>query len=371
MREEPSRKNNGEIRITRRDFLGAGAAVAAVGALGWGLDKAIELNTERSLDNFDRYLLERKRRLQLDKLSTFSPEKREALIDAEIARVREYVLGEEGKRILESGSDDEIWMLITMLPPMLREHITGTKYDVSAKEWPSVVIPRSDTAGPHTVELAQAKQSNVAAFGNGFYMGPNTLVTNWHVLGNEVRDISDRESDRLELVAQQNALDIVYAELPGVHGASAPEPLVIRDTDDSVHASFVTIAGIKPDATAAADGTKLYPAMALRMTPRLADFFSGSPKESLRGQQERAFYKNSFMFVMPPGEAAYPDGRRSPSDGMSGSPVLKSGSLAGMFRSAINGRIGHHGLWYDIGFFHGPDEIKRARDVGLVYNVPR
>jgi len=337
--------------------------MAVAGALGLALEKL----SAPKLDEFQQYLVDRKARLQLDKLSTFSPEKKEALIDAEVARVREFVRGPEGKRILENGTDDEVWMLITMLPPIIREHIAGTKYDVSPTAWPSVVIPDSGTAALDVVDLSRIKQMNPKSYGNGFYVDSKTLVTNLHVLGG--RSIPAREAARLELAAQTNALDIVYATLPKGNVAVS-KPLSMQDTNDSVHASFVTIAGIKPDSTAAADGTKLYPGIAIRMTPNLSRFLFGDPQASLRSLQRDAFLKNSFMVVLPPGETGSRDGRRSPSDGMSGSPVLKSGSLAGIFRSGINGRLQHRGLLYDIGFFHGPDEIKKAREVGLMYKVP-
>src|SRR3989344_5759017 len=176
MKQEPSRKQD---MVPRREVLKfggrAGVALAAAGALGWGIETALERNFVRNLDDFDRYLYERKKRLQLNKLSTLSPEKKESLIDAEVSRVREFVLGPEGRRILESGSTDELWMLITMLPPILREHIAGTKYDVSPKAWPSVVIPRSSTAALNVLELSQVKKVNPKSYGNGFYVDSKTL----------------------------------------------------------------------------------------------------------------------------------------------------------------------------------------------------
>ncbi len=377
MREGPSRKED-NVEITRRGLLKAAAVVGGItaggAAIGWGLDKAIELNAERGLDSFQRYLLERKKRLQLDKLSTFSPEKKEALIDAEVERVREFILGAEGTRILESGSDDELWQLITMMPPILRDHVRNTKYDVPTPEWPSVTVSRSKSALPVILGPEASKERHLEEYGNAFYTERNTLVTNWHVLANRLPHMSEREADRIDGQYSKYGLDIVHVDMPAMR---APESipnktLSITETDSSVHGSMVTISGIDPDRTAAADGTKLYPSMAIRMTPRLAELFISRPKGNPRGDFDRLQYAKSFMVLLPPGETESRDGRESlPVEGMSGSPVLKFGSLAGIFYASVNGRMRHRGLSYNIGFFHGPDQIKKARELNMTYKMPQ
>ena len=46
-------------------------------------------------------------------------------------------------RILEAGTDEEIFALLRLAPPILREHISGTKYDIPKENWPSVAVRSS------------------------------------------------------------------------------------------------------------------------------------------------------------------------------------------------------------------------------------
>src|SRR3989344_8921474 len=119
MKQEPSRRQN---MVPRREILkfgvGAAAALAGAGALGVGLDWAIEQNVLRNLNDFQRYIYDRKKRMQLNNLASLSVGKREALIDAEVSSVGNFLRSTEGKRILESGTTEEIWKMLIMMPPL-------------------------------------------------------------------------------------------------------------------------------------------------------------------------------------------------------------------------------------------------------------
>ena len=367
-KESPQKKK--EPGTSKREFLIGAGAVAAPLVLGAGIIAHQQL-TRPTPDKYEEYLHARKRRMHLDKVSRQSPEKREAVIDAEVARVSDFIRSSEGKRILESGTDDEIWALITMLPPILRDDIRGTKYDISAKEWPSVTISGARGALPTTHGIEASKQ--LREYANGFFLSPSNLVTNWHVLATHVKEMPRQDTERIDDSYIINAIDVVHVDIPEgrIAETAKAKPLQISASNDSIHGSMTVVAGIRPDETADPNGTKLYPSAAIRMTPRLAQFFN--PRRTYRGAFERAKLEKSFLVLLPPGETeSSRDGRKPlPAHGMSGSPVLASGSCAGIIHTTINGRWVHKGISYNIGFFHGPDEIQKAREVGLVYKVPQ
>jgi hypothetical protein len=298
-----------------------------------------------------------------------SVREREAFIDSRIAPVSEFIRGPEGKRILENGSTEELWDLIGKLPALLPEHIKDTQHDVPLSEWPAVVIPDSPTLSPRLFDTAEVKKNRPRQYGNGFFLDTGSLVTNWHVYGSNV-SMPGPENRRLNELYRENALDIVHVELPKSLQRPNVKPLRGSETNDSIHGSLVVVAGIDPDTTAPA-GVKLYPSMAVQVTPALAELFTSRPKDSVRGAHARALLTKSFLLLLPPGATASPDGLQpAPDSGMSGAPVMKSGSLAGIYRSSMNGVVVRKGVQYSIGFFHGPEEIKKAREAGHVYKVP-
>lgn len=307
--------------------------------------------------------------MQINNLASLSVGKREALIDAEVASVGNFLRSTEGKRILESGTTEEIWKMLIMMPPLIREHIRGTKYDIATGEWPSVRLSRSLVGASQTHKLGD--RFPMQSYGNGFYTGRGTLTTNWHVLGGLVGNLRSR--NRFNQLSDTHGLDIVHVEFPENHiEAHGPQKILsYMGRDEDVHGTLITVAGIDPDSTAGKDGTKLYPSLAVRMTPRLVDFFAPTRIGSARNEMIRAELGNSFMFILPPGENESRDDMSMPIHGMSGSPVISAGTVAGILQAGMNGRTVNKqlGLEINIGFFHGPDAIKKAKDIGLTYKA--
>jgi hypothetical protein len=402
----------GPRRLDRRKFLKGMLQTAAVAAVSAPILEEARL----SAPDFQIWQRERSERMRFDRFSGLAPAERERLITKEVEEVGAFIRGPEGERILESGTDDEIGALLTMLPPLLREHMEGTKFDTTRDQWPSVVINAGEWKNfvPNLMGHGDSretlnKQLFGRPYGNGFYLDNKTIVTNVHVpavafshlkkyLGsfpqNEINKNAQAKLDAITHRSQETGIDIMKLSLPDDHvPATTLQIEPDKHTNEDIQGRLIMAAGMKPDDTSAPDGTKVYPSIAIRVTPHLANFiYRHSIEPSLKIKPEQADTQReerhtpvadpitkSFLFLLPPGESTR---HRESSftgsrlidrilqkgepqykadlhvNGMSGSPVLMDGNIVG-----INHRVNSltfKNTCFDVCFFHGPDEIKEA-----------
>lgn len=402
----------GPRHLDRRKFLKGILQTAAVAAVPVSILGESHLRAP----DFQIWQRERSERMRFDRLNGLAPAEREKLISKEVNEVGAFIRGPEGKRILESGTDDEIGALLTILPPLLREHIEGTKFDTTREQWPSVVINAGewknfipDLIGRGNSRETLSKRLSGHPHGNGFYLNNKTIVTNVHVpavafshlkkyLGsfpqNEINKNAQAKLDAITDRSQEAGIDIMTLSLPDDHIPAATLQMTPdKHTNADIQGRLIVAAGMKPDDTSAPDGTKVYPSIAIRVTPHLANFIyrhsiepglvrkpeqTDTQKEEIRTPAVDPITK-SFLYLLPPGESTrhreasltgsrlldrvlqkgepqyMPDLHAS---GMSGSPVLMDGDIVG-----INHRVNSlafKNTCFDVCFFHGPDEIKEA-----------
>jgi hypothetical protein len=276
----------------------------------------------------------------------------------------------------------------------LREHVAGTSYDVEKEKWPSVAVGYARTSkAPLALGLQYGREKLKHFYrGNGVFVSPDTMLTNWHVLGpyrgQMHRPSSESKPDplstRLLSTFESTGLDALFVtyDKPATFESDDSRPNVyplsldVRESD--IVGNLVTVAGIDPDESSSPDGTKLYPSVAIPMTKRLVTFLeqrAGFVAANLLTAEK------SFMIIAPPGESisrrqesasgsrlldrlrGISDSPRTRMHGMSGSPVLMKGKLAGLI--ALVGEVESNGVGLDIGLFLGPNSLREAFTSGM------
>ena len=380
----------------RREFLKHSAiSVGKSVALGTLLGGVVGEGFSRLID-FKTWSSDRTRRMRFERFGSLSAQEREKIIKAEVQQAGSFMKSSEGKRILENGTDDEIFTLLTSMPPLLREHIAGTSYDIQKEKWPSVAVGVAHkngepyalgiNYGPTTIKQLQR--------GNGVFVAPDMLLTNWHVIAKQSeQNLASSELPSLHEVLLQKLyesqnIDAVYIRFSKPVTLESPTsfpnifPLSHEHLDADVSGNLVTVAGIDPDRSAASDGTKIYPSIAIPVTSRLRAFLEQYAETA--GE----VIENGFMYIAPPGESAprpYPSesgsrfldvlrgrdqtARARLMQGTSGSLVLMDGKLVGLNHRL--GNIEYKGVGLDVGFFHGPDALRKGRESGMETIVPK
>ncbi|MDO8561811.1 MAG: hypothetical protein Q7S05_03215 [bacterium] len=377
-------------QLSRRNFLKQATSIGTPALLGGLLGGSIVEGFYRLVD-FTAWSSDRTRRMRFERFGGLSPKEREQIIAAEVQQARSFLRSQEGKRILESGTDDEIFSLLTSLPTLLREHIAGTSYDIPKEKWPSVAVGITSRGMPYVLGLNNSPKTIAGKYhGNGVFVAPDTMLTNWHVIAKQNEQdlavsspLAAQESSRLQNLYKSKNIDAVYIHFRGPvtleSSTSTPTVLPFSSaiSDADVSGNLITVAGIDPDKSAASDGTKIYPSIAVPVTKRIHTFL-----EHYAGCGKENFVENGFVYIAPPGESAPrpfpspsgsrlldvlqdrdPDARMNLMQGTSGSPVLMNGKLVGI--NHRRGDIEYKGLGLDVGFFHGPDALRKAREYGM------
>lgn len=278
-------------------------------------------------------------------------EKQRALDDA-IAAIQENLRDPEVLEALEGRGEDPLSVILGAIEiPILPDDLKYTKYDVSEllRRYP-VQIEMSGNKGTYR--------------GNGiFWQDPGIQLTAGHVISGD-QSIDTRYPEDVDVGAYR--VDANFE--------ARPEQVVKDDpsiTNASIHGRFVAIVGFDPDTTSDEHGYKTYPGIAVKVTPGLAHALHGHAPSLMQK------FQNSFLLILPPGEAKSPSERSGNTiwqsasakkqvraQGMSGSPmfVYLNGqySFGGIFwavRSAKD-RVRKRSL--DIGYVHGIDDIRRA-----------
>jgi hypothetical protein len=271
--------------------------------------------------------------------------------------------------------------------PILAAHLDETKYNVTdlRRRYPvqmGLPAPTPGAVHRHTSRLiASLDKDRDAQFRNDGYLGanygncfywnaPDLIVTTEH--------LAELFPDSAKSL-RKDGLDISVA-IVGEHLASqAPEQIIYDDpsvSDADIQGNLVCIVGRDPDVFSDMDGAKVYPGIAVKMTP---EFVGGALSEvsqgNRRGMSAHDFERfiarvrnrmdNAYMMMLPPGEArAYPDTESElPCQGMSSSPVF--GFIRGAYRpvgiffSAMCLEDVERRRSVDVAFFHPISAIRR------------
>ena len=290
------------------------------------------------------------------------------------------------------------------MPPVLRKHVEGTTYDIPISNWPSILLSVSEDDGAVVIKTADVFQNPEVLHGsNGVLIEPRIVLTNWHVLRSKLRSVERSKKDPQELgriedevrtladISNKIGVDAAVATVPEKFQNLRARTLPLASlSDNEINGNFIRVAGIDPDESAGLNGTKLYASCAVRVTKRMArfieehDIFSKGRKGDVESQElSIREFENSFVFLLPPGEGIWhnrpprygpraidmllggPEKDQARLGGMSGSPVLLDDRMVGViFRGAV---LEYRGVLLEVAFFHGPDQIRRARDAGLSY----
>ncbi len=311
----------------------------------------------------------RAQRMRLHELERLPVAERERIIGYEIKVVSAFMKSAEGERILNEGTDKEIAEYLDVASlPLLQEYVAGTRFDVPREKWPSVGVDfdLDEYGNPKLIavedihkDLSTLQQNN----GNGFAISDQVFLTNWHVLEDTAKAFYAEHDIPLDTLAKydkamKEGFDIVSARLPDGFDAPHYDAAFFMMKDSDVHGSYICVAGIDPDATSDRHGLKRYPAMAIRMTPRMCAYMKLSTQ-----------FTHCFMYALPPGEAIVRSDETTPARGTSGSPVMMNGAVVGINHSSISFEDFNRGVMCEFGFFNGPDAINEAlRDKGLHYD---
>jgi hypothetical protein len=269
--------------------------------------------------------------------------------------------------------------------PILPAHLDETKYDVTdlRRRYPVQIGAAGPANGARRharvigsldkVRDPQFRQDGYLAehYGNCFYWNAaDTIVTTEHLAQ------TFPESAK---AMRRDALDISVAMLGPQFAARAGEQIIHDDalvTDDDIHGNLVCIVGRDPDALADMDGAKVYPGVAVKMTPAfvvgvLSEILHGRRKDMPQLEYERYIARararmiNAYMMVLPAGEArAYPDNDDElPCQGMSASPVFGfirgRYRLVGIFFLAMCLEDAERRRMVDVAFFHPVSAIRK------------
>ena len=265
--------------------------------------------------------------------------------------------------------------------PILAAHLDETKYNVTdlRRRYPvqmGLPAPTPGAVHRHTSRLiASLDKDRDAQFRNHGFLGanyghcfywnaPDLIVTTEH--------LAELFPDSAKSL-RKDGLDISVA-LVGEHLASqAPEQIIYDDpsvSDADIEGNFVCIVGRDPDVFSDMDGAKVYPGIAVKMTP---EFVRGALSEvsqsNRRGMSAHDFERfiarvrnrmdNAYMMMLPPGEArAYPDMESElPCQGMSASPVF----------SFIRGAYRPVGIFFSAMCL---EDVERRRNVDVAFSHP-
>lgn len=285
---------------------------------------------------------------------TLSPEQafnaaKERILDDTISVTKNAIAQKSVQDALRwKGRDPVSSLLHAVELPILPALLDGTKYDVSElkRKYPvqmgrealnknGMTVLGESKLMPSTIPEATRASYLGSNFdqGNGFYFGDTqTIVTNEHVAKFFVENTS---------ILRNDSLDISVAKV-SKRFAAVPEQVVHDEgvKDEEIEGSLVSIVGKDPDGLSDPDGGKVFPGVAVKLTPEfaeglLAGVLSKQVTPAGRAEIERvtSLIGNSYMIVLPPGEARkiFPkEAGETPVKGMSGSPVF--GHIRGKYQ---------------------------------------
>lgn len=276
-------------------------------------------------------------------------------VDAAVAEVqRRLALPEVRAARAGLGENPNVTLMRALEMPFLREQLQDTQYD------PSGLLQLYPT--PVEVNIGDGYVRR----GNGVrWKHANTVLTAAHV----IHGASEKETK------YPAGIDVDF--ITGRAYAGAEDAAVVYDdpalTDEDIHGQFGVVVGKDRDGDGSGERdniSKVFSGVVAKITPELARRLSGDPT-TVR------LYEESFMLVLPPGEARPHDvealtpydrekeaDRTSRASGMSGSPFFVyrngtyqfAGTLWGV--SVVIDQEGRRTVC--VGFIHGVDAVRRV-----------
>ena len=272
--------------------------------------------------------------------------------------------------------------------PLLPAHLNDTKYDYSElrRRYPvqfggmgmasdshrHILAPRIVPAIDKDRDASFRRDGYLSdGYGNCFYWNsPDTIVTTEH--------LAEKFPESWHSL-RRDGFDISLASVAPHLASRSPEQVVYDDpsvSDADIHGSLVCIVGRDPDPWGDMDGAKVYPGIAVNMTPEfIRGALSEIPPSNRRGMPAHEYehfiqkiqdrMDNSFMVMLPPGEArAYPHAASElPCQGMSAAPVFGfirgQYRFVGLFFSAMCLLDAERRRAIDVAFFHPVSAVRR------------
>jgi hypothetical protein len=332
---------------------------------------------------------------------------REQAIEALVTPLTSFMQSEEGKRVLNEGTDDELVTLFSLLPHISRKAIEGTKFSIPASVWSDQVRMAGykfqhgqfhvGKVGDSFADLQAVGIGNLVPLGDNFYftnvhvarallgsgrvsvmaLRGSTLLRPEDVGAASPYDVLDKHGIDACIIlnesyragrTKEDALDTLR------RAAEAFDRLKKMSVSSAgISGSLVQIPSIDADDGAARDGTKLCASIAVPYTPRVAQFFGALSFEN---------YTDLYMYLSPPGEQlsnrSHPrsgshmlDALRGTetrsivrAQGTSGSGVYQGADLCGSSFAGVHDSRTIGGVVHEIGFFRGSDEAMKGVQSG-------
>jgi len=263
------------------------------------------------------------------------PEKQRALENAIVAIQTNLERSDVLDARKGKGENPLSKVLAALKAPILEEHMMDTTFDVS-KLHENLPLHITSSLGK----------------GNGILLErPDYVLTAGHV-------IHGRSSTA---DAYPAGTDIELRRLDAPLDGVEPDNIVRDDpaiTNLNIDGHFVVIAGDDPG-----ERPKTYAGVAIKISPELAQYMGGKVEEFVKQ------YEKSFMLLLPPGESKKDASDNRKASGMSGSSVhvMTAGAgtessykFAGIMWGAATFKDDVYKLSFDLGFFTGLDEMRKA-----------
>lgn len=294
-----------------------------------GLQEKASVGHEHSKKNHDRFP---------EEITASSI--RQQVIDQYIAAAQQNLQEPIVKEaLLAKGRNPSSIIFSAIEAPVLQQSLEGTLQDVN------------ELFEKYSVQITYTGYG-----GNGTMFDEKTVLTAAHVIRGPAASAEDFPIPGLDIALVQ--LPFSFDQYEGKK-FSPDAPI----TNADIHGGFVSVVGVD-------DGNKAYTGIAVKVSSELAQFWGeGLPASEI------SKFEDSFVMILPPGEAKEDEKGIRPAQGMSGSTVFlwKNNEYvpAGVFYGVAQYNDPSTKRTIDIGFFHGIDEIRRVSKENKVLKPER
>ena len=263
-----------------------------------------------------------------------------------------FIRSEEGRRILENGSDEEIGNLLLSLSGALQEEVAASEMDPvkKFKTFPSLVIEEGFLGSSLDMRENNPNLGHVQA--NAFRISSDLIMTNKHVSGvrGDLIFATDRGGPDVAIYRVSDSVKKNIAQAPILHFTG--------NDDTGLLGARITVAGNDRDEMSLPDGTKRITSLMVPATPHVINFLKKYTMAQVSKKSWEENKANSYIILLHSGTWMYTSNNRHVVEaaGMSGSPALfDNGDVAGIISSRIPVNI--QGVVAGIGFIHAAPRI--------------